>query len=230
MKVGNSTGKGTSGMDEFSSKVHRVHMELGSKLVNSLRIMTQFLEGLQSMSFVDGATRTQKDDVRSNEGSLENVAEIFVLFLCGVQLVLRYDVFTILDLDEVDAAPSCVEVFRSVLSGVGGCTSGWRCCWDASSLPQLPPATPKNPPPYISLLFVCFFSKGSTLSGRLEVSLSLSGKRGGKSHLGTILLSAVLGMWRFCMVIRSLLPISMETMHDSKKPVLLIALKDHAAC
>ena len=29
------------------------------------------------------------DDVESNGGSLENVAEIFVLFLCGVQLVLR---------------------------------------------------------------------------------------------------------------------------------------------
>jgi hypothetical protein len=32
MRVDNSTGKGTSGMDKFSSKVHRVHMELGSKL------------------------------------------------------------------------------------------------------------------------------------------------------------------------------------------------------
>jgi len=31
----------------------------------------------------------------------------------------------------------------------------------------------------------------SAKSGRLEVNLSLSGKRGGKSHLGTILLSAV---------------------------------------
>ena len=29
----------------------------------------------------------------------------------------------------------------------------------------------------------------------------------------------------FCMVIRSLLPISLETMHDPKEPVLLIALK-----
>jgi hypothetical protein len=37
---------------------------------------------------VDGATHTQKDDVESNEGSLENVAEIFVLFFCNVQLVL----------------------------------------------------------------------------------------------------------------------------------------------
>ena len=26
---------------------------------------------------------TQEDDVESNGGSLENVAEIFVLFLCG---------------------------------------------------------------------------------------------------------------------------------------------------
>jgi len=34
---------------------------------------------------------------------------------------------SILDLDEVDVVPSFVEVFRSVLSGVGGCSSGWRC-------------------------------------------------------------------------------------------------------
>jgi len=77
---------------------------------------------------VDGATHTQEDDVKSNGGSVENVAEIFVLFLCGVQLVLRSGVFTILDLDEVDVTPSFAEVFRSVLSGVGGSTGGWRCC------------------------------------------------------------------------------------------------------
>ena len=43
MRVDNSIGKGTSGMDKFSSKVHRVHMELGSNLLNSLRNKTQFL-------------------------------------------------------------------------------------------------------------------------------------------------------------------------------------------
>jgi hypothetical protein len=69
MRVDNSTGKGTSGMDKLSSKVHRVHMELGGKLLISLRIKTQFLERLQSVSVVDGATHTQKDDVESNEGS-----------------------------------------------------------------------------------------------------------------------------------------------------------------
>jgi hypothetical protein len=115
-------------MDKFSSKVHRVHMELGGKLFNSLRIETQFLERLQSVSVVDGAAHTQKDDMESNGGSLENVAEIFVLFLCGVQLVLRSGVLTVLDLDEVGVAPSFVEAFRWVLSGVGGCTSRWRCC------------------------------------------------------------------------------------------------------
>ena len=52
-------------------------------------------------------------------------------------------------------------VIRSVLSGVGGSTGGWRCCWDAPGLPHLPPATLKNPPPYISLLFLCFCSDGS---------------------------------------------------------------------
>jgi hypothetical protein len=53
-------------------------------------------------------------------GSLEIVAKVFVLFLCGVQLVLRSGVLTVLDLDEVDVAPSFVKVFRSVLSGVAG--------------------------------------------------------------------------------------------------------------
>jgi len=131
MRVDNSTGsgKGTSGMDKFSSKVHRsVHMELGGKLLNSLRIKTQFLKRLQSVSVVDGATHTQKDDVESNGGPLENVAKVFVMFLCGVQLVLSTGVFTILDLDEVDVMPRFAEVFRSALSGVGGSTGGWRCC------------------------------------------------------------------------------------------------------
>ena len=36
---------------------------------------------------------------------------------------------------------------------------------------------------------------------------------------------AVSGTWRFCMIIRSLLPLSLETMHDPKEPVLLIAFK-----
>ena len=103
-------------------------MELGGKLLSSLKIETQFLERLQSVSVVDGAAHTQKDDVESNRGSLENVAKVFVLFLCGVQLVLRSGVLTVLDLDEVDVMPSFAEVFRSLLSGVCGSTGGWRCC------------------------------------------------------------------------------------------------------
>jgi hypothetical protein len=71
MRVDNSTGKGTSGMDKFNSKVHRVHMELGGKLLNSLRIETQFFEMLQIVGVVDGAAHTQKDDLESNGGSLE---------------------------------------------------------------------------------------------------------------------------------------------------------------
>jgi len=82
-------------------------------------------------------------------------------------------------------------------------------------------------PPTLICCFCVLAAMGvtSTKSGRLEVYPSLSEKRGGKSHLGTILLSAVSGIWRFCMVIRLLLPISMETMHDPKEPVLLIALR-----
>ena len=109
---------------------------------------------------------------------MENVAKVFVLFLCGVQLVLRSGVLTVLDPNEVDVMPRFAEVFRSVLSGVGGSTGGWQCwqcCWGAPSLPQLlPPATSKNPPPFISLLFCVFAAMGVTSikSGRLEVNLS----------------------------------------------------------
>jgi len=143
-------------MDKFSSKVHRVHMELGGKLLKYLRIETQFFERLQSVGVVDGAAHTQKDDVEGNGGSSENVAKVFVLFLCGVYLVLRSCVLTVLDLDEVDVTPRFAEVFGSMLSGVNGSAGDWRCCWGAPSLPQLPPATQKNPPPCSSLLFSCF--------------------------------------------------------------------------
>jgi len=115
-------------MDKFSGKVHRVHMDLGGKLLYSLRIETQLLERLQGVSVVDGATHTQKDDVKSNRGSLEDIAKVFVLFLCGGQLVLRSGVLIVLDLDKVDVTPRFAEVFRSVLYGVGGSTGGWRCC------------------------------------------------------------------------------------------------------
>ena len=62
-------------MDKFSSEVHRVHMELGHKLLYSLRIETQILERLQSVSVVNGAAHTQKVDVENNGGSLGNVAK-----------------------------------------------------------------------------------------------------------------------------------------------------------
>ena len=123
-------------------------MELGDNLFNSLRIKTQFLERLQSVSVVDGATHTQKDDVESNGGSLENVAEIFVLFFCSVQLVLRFGVLTILDLDKVDVTPRFAEVFRSVLSGV----SWWLYWWLAvllgcSQSPSISPCHSEEPTP-----------------------------------------------------------------------------------
>jgi hypothetical protein len=129
-----------------------------------------------------------------------------VLFLCGagagVQLVLRSGVLTVLDLDEVDVTPSFAEVFRSVLSGVGGSTGGWRCCWSASCLAQLLPATSKNPPPYIGVLCSCFCSYGSNQHKiwAAGIILSLFEKRSGKSHLGTIILSAVSGIPYSCVL------------------------------
>ena len=194
MRVDNSTGKGTSGMDKFSSKVHRVHMELEGKLLNSLRIKSQFLERLQSVSVVDGAAHTQKDDdVESNGGSLENVAKVFVLSLCGVQLVFR-------------SVSSQYLISTRWLSRQGLLRSLGRCCLGlvallvaggaAEVLPvshNCPLPLQRTHPPTLVSCFCVFAAMGvtSTKSGRLEVNRSLSGKRGGKSHLGTNRLSAV---------------------------------------
>jgi hypothetical protein len=70
-----NTGKGTPGMDKCSSKVHKVLMELGGK--------TQFLDMLQLVGVVDGAAHTQKDDVESDGGSLQNVAKVTQVCTCA---------------------------------------------------------------------------------------------------------------------------------------------------
>jgi hypothetical protein len=69
------------------------------------------------VSVVDGAAHTQKDNVESNGGSLENVANVFVLSLCDIQLVLRSCVLTVLNLDKVDVTPS-------LLKSLGRCCLG----------------------------------------------------------------------------------------------------------
>ena len=53
-----------------------------------------------------------------------------------------------------------------------------------------------HPPSLLVCCFLVFVEMGatSTASGWLEVNLFLSEKRGGKSHFGMILVSAVLGI------------------------------------
>jgi hypothetical protein len=122
---------------------------------------------------------------------------------------------------------------RGLLRSLGRCCLGLVALLVAGGAAEVLPISLNCPlplrrthPPTLVCCCCVFAALGvtSTKSGRLEVHLSLSGKRGGKSHLRTIVLSVVSGIWRFCMVIRSLLPISLETMHDPKEPVLLIAL------
>ena len=97
-------------MDKFSSKVYRVYMELGGKLLKSLRIKTQLLTRLQRVIVVDHATHSQEDGVESNGGSLKDGAEAFMRFLRVAQLVLRSSVLTVLDLDEVNVTLDNVEI------------------------------------------------------------------------------------------------------------------------
>jgi hypothetical protein len=128
MRVDNSAGKDTPGMDKFGSLIDRMNMKLGSKFINSLRIKTQLLKRLQGAIVVDGAAHSQKDGVERNEGSLKGGAEAFLLFLRVAQLVLRSSVLTVLDFDEVNVTLKNAEIFGSVLSKEGGSANGWRCC------------------------------------------------------------------------------------------------------
>ena len=113
------------------------------------------------MIVVDGATHSQKGGVKGNGGSLKDVAGVFVLFLHGTQLVMRYSVLTLLDLEEVDVTLKNAEIFGSVLSGEGGSAGCWRCCLGTPCLPQSPPATPKNPSPTNILLLMWSSRHGS---------------------------------------------------------------------
>jgi len=123
---------------------------------------------------------------------------------------------------------------RGLLRSLGRCCLGLVALLVAGGAAGVLPVSLNCPlplrrthPPAVFCCFRVFAEIGvtSTKSGRLEVYLSLFEKQGGKSYLGAILLSAVSGIWRFCMVICSLLPISWETTHDPKEPVFLIALK-----
>ena len=79
--VGNGTGKGMSGVDKLSSLFDRLHMELGGKFVNSLKIKTQFLKRLQTVSDVDRATHTQQGDVENPGGFFKNSVVTFCAVL-----------------------------------------------------------------------------------------------------------------------------------------------------
>jgi hypothetical protein len=126
MRVDNSTGKGTSGMDKFGSVIDRMNMELGSKFLNSLRIKTQLL--IRRVIVVDCATQSQKDGVEGDGGSLKGGAGAFALFLRGAQLVLRSSVLTVIYFNGVAATLKYAEIFGSVLAEEGGSADGRRCC------------------------------------------------------------------------------------------------------
>ena len=111
--------------------------------------------------------------------------------LCGVQLVLSSGVLTVLDLDRW---MSC----RGLLRSLGRCCLGLVALLvaggAAGGLPvslSCPLPLRRTHPPEVVCCFRVFAEVGvtNTISGRLEVNLSLSEKQGGKSHLGTILLS-----------------------------------------
>ena len=124
-----------------------------------------------------------------------------------------------------------------MLSGVDGSAGGcwrccWRCCWPPGVLPvslncPLPLRRTHSPALFSKLLFFCFCSDGSNqhkiwAAGGESVFIWEAGWEEPSGNNSTF------GCFRnleIFLVIRSLLPISMETTHDPKEPVLLIAFK-----
>ena len=117
---------------------------------------------------------------------------------------------------------------QNLLRSLGRCCLGLVALLVAGGAAEVLPVSLSCPlplrrthPPTLVCCVCAFTEVGvtSTKSGRLEVNLSLSGKRGGKSLLGTILLSALfqnsgdfarpsvrccLYLWRQCMILRNL--------------------------
>jgi hypothetical protein len=86
---------------------------------------------------------------RETEAPWRMLQKVFVLFLCGVQLVLRFGVLTVLDLDKVDVTLRFAEVFGSVLSGIGGSACWWRLAvpLGCSQSPSIAPCHSKENTP-----------------------------------------------------------------------------------
>jgi hypothetical protein len=166
MRVDNSVGKGTSGMDRFGSVVDRMNMKLGSGFPNYLRIKTQLLRSLQPMISVDCATHSQKDGVEGNGGSLKDGAETFVLFLCGAQLILLSSVLAVLDLDEVNVTLKNAEIFGLALGRVDLLMAGGAAEVLPFSLSCPLPLLRTHPP---SLLVCCFFDLAEMGAPRVRV-------------------------------------------------------------
>jgi len=69
MRVDDSAGKGTSGMDKFGSVIDRMNMKLGSKFLNSLRIKTLPFKRLQRVIVVDDAPTPKRMVWRTTKAS-----------------------------------------------------------------------------------------------------------------------------------------------------------------
>jgi len=137
--------------------------------------------------------------VEGNGGFLKDGTEAFVLFLRGAQLVLRSSVLTVLDLDGVNVTLENAEIVPLVGSLLSGKVDLLMAAGVAAEVLLVSLSCPlpllRTHPP--SLLVCCFLvlagiGATNTAPGRLEVNLFLSEKRGGKSHFGIILDSAVL--------------------------------------
>ena len=128
MRVDNSVGKGTSGMDKFGSVIDKMNIKLGSKFLNYLRIKTQLLKRLLRVIVVDSATHSQKDGVMGSNKLLEGRRSLCCFCAAQRSAGSAVECLTVLDLDDVNVTLKNAEIFGSMLSGDDGSANGWRCC------------------------------------------------------------------------------------------------------
>jgi len=142
-------------MDKPSSVVDRMHKDLGSEFLNTFwESRHKPLRGAVVWVLCHPkGWRRLLGDARLQRSCLRCSCAKFSW--CWSLVSSQY----LISMDECRVG-ECWDLWVGAVWRVGSAGGGWRCCWNAPGFPQLPPATPKNPPPSIaSLLLFCFLRR-----------------------------------------------------------------------
>ena len=102
---------GTASASQFVGILHRVLMEIVSKLFRVLRIKPYLREMTKGVWNIDSSSHTQENSVEHNRFPFKFATKVFMLELGGFKLVARSRAFTVSDFHQMDEVFICIYVF-----------------------------------------------------------------------------------------------------------------------